>query len=340
MIILGVLKLRYEYYEYNDTWIPGLSEMVECFSDEPRLEAKQLTKNSLACLLVRKVSGRSADIPQTPPNQTSSNQTGQPSPHATIQTPKHTSSPSIHPFSKSHTPPPPPLNPNQTMSNAPPPKSDPSDTSFRKTWDRATYAAKAADREATYKLESRARHEAKLAGRKYHPPPPTARAHTPPDIKAQTSSSASITGATTARRARLDVSAHVGKTLLVPAGAATGKRGRGAGFYCADCDLTYKDNVQFVEHLNSRQHLVATGQSGEVRRASADEVRERLAWLARRRREEGEEGAVDLGRRLAESGERGEREKAERRRVRNERRRKGGAGVKVEEEDVRGGIIC
>lgn len=131
----------------------------------------------------------------------------------------------------------------------------------------------------------------------------------------------------------------------MPAGAATGKRGRGAGFYCGDCDLTFKDNLQFVEHLNSRQHLVAVGQSGEVKRATLEEVRERLAWLVRKREEEreGVGGVVELGRRLEVRKEVDEREREERRRKRREKRRKteGGVGVKVEEEEgVGGGIIC
>ena len=135
----------------------------------------------------------------------------------------------------------------------------------------------------------------------------------------------------------------MGKTSLVPAGAATGKRGRGAGFYCGDCDLTFKDNLQFVDHLNSRQHLVATGQSGEVKRATVEEVRERLDWLARRRREEreGVGNEVDLERRLEVRKEEEDREREEKRRKRNEKRRKteGGVGIKVEEV-ARGGIIC
>lgn len=215
------------------------------------------------------------------------------------------------------------------MSGSGPPRSTASDTSFRKTWDRNEYAAKAADRESKYQAEGAARAQAKAAGRKYFP-----RASTPPDAKE-----------TESRTARLDVSNNVGKTSLVPAGAATGKRGRGAGFYCADCDLTFKDNLQFLEHLNSRQHLVAIGQTGEVKRATLDEVRERLEWLARKRREEkeGVEDVIDLQERLELRKDMDEREREEKRRKRNEKRRKteGGVGIKAEEEDgVGGGIIC
>lgn len=201
-----------------------------------------------------------------------------------------------------------------------------SDTSFRKTWDRAEYTAKAEAREQQSKEEGKARYEAKLSGKKYIP-----RAATPPDAKA-----------TESRTSRLDVASNVGKTTLVPVGAATGKRGKGAGFYCADCDLTYKDNLQFVDHLNSRQHLVAVGQSGEVKRAGVEEVRERLAWLKRKREEEVVGGLVDLKRRLEVGVEEEEKRKEEKRRKRRERRRKteGGVGVKREESVEGEGIIC
>ena len=200
-----------------------------------------------------------------------------------------------------------------------------SDTSFRKTWDRAEYAAKADAREAKVKEEGKARYEAKLEGKKYIP-----RASTPPDAKEAES-----------RTSRLDVASNVGKTSLVPAGASTGKRGKGAGFYCADCDLTFKDNLQFVDHLNSRQHLVAVGQSGEVKKASVEEVRDRLAWLKRKMEEEKATDIVDLRTRLEKRGEEEEREREEKRRKRRERRRKTPGGVGVKEEVVEGnGIIC
>jgi U4/U6.U5 tri-snRNP component SNU23 len=205
------------------------------------------------------------------------------------------------------------------------------DTSFRRTWDRSEYAAKAAAKEAAEKEESKARYEAKLEGRKYHKPLPA-----PEDLEA-----------TTSRTERLDVSSQIGKISLVPAGAAVGKRGRGAGFYCADCDLTFKDNLQLVEHLNSRQHLIATGQSGEVKRASLEEVRERLRWLKEKREREEEErkreGEVDLEQRLKTREELEEREREEKRKKRNEKRRKthSGEGVKKEDEwEGRLGIIC
>ncbi|KAL1960834.1 hypothetical protein VTO42DRAFT_5817 [Malbranchea cinnamomea] len=181
----------------------------------------------------------------------------------------------------------------------------------RRTWDREAYAEKARQDAAKVKEEAKARYEAKLLGKKYH---------APVDY--------SSLEATSSRTQRLDVASMVGKTMIVPAGAAVGKRGRGAGFYCSDCDLTFKDNIQLVEHLNSKQHLIATGQSGEVVRVGVEEVRQRLKWLAHKKRMEEEEerraGELDLAARLKMREEEEMREREEKRRKRNEKRRKSG----------------
>jgi U4/U6.U5 tri-snRNP component SNU23 len=105
--------------------------------------------------------------------------------------------------------------------------------------------------------------------------------------------------------------------------------------------LTFKDNLQFVEHLNSKQHLVATGESGEVRRAGLEEVKERFEWLKRKRDEAVERDAVDLGTRIETAREDEEREREEKRRKRNEKRRKTKDGMGVAEVKVENdGNIC
>ncbi|KAK4540470.1 hypothetical protein LTR36_009216 [Oleoguttula mirabilis] len=199
------------------------------------------------------------------------------------------------------------------------------DTAFRRTWDRDEYAAKAADREQKVKEEGKARYEAAAAGKKYIP-----RASTPPDARD-----------TEARNARLNVADLVGKQTIVVAGAGQGKRGKSAGFYCDACDLTYKDNLQFVEHLNSKQHLVATGESGEVRRATLEDVKERFEYLKRKREDEKSREVVDLTARIEVAVEVEEREREVRRRKRNEKRRKTKDGAGVQEIKVENdGVIC
>jgi U4/U6.U5 tri-snRNP component SNU23 len=189
-----------------------------------------------------------------------------------------------------------------------------SDTDFRKKFDRAEYAQKAADREAREKEESKARYEAKLAGKKYYKP------------------STGNEVLTEARSSRLDVSANVGKIVLMPAGAATGKRGKGAGFYCEACDLTFKDNLQWVEHVNSKQHLVAIGESGEVKRASAEEVHEMITAIWEELQDEKLRDVKTLGERLEISRVVEEREREERR---NKRREAVEKKRKVKEEEVK-----
>jgi U4/U6.U5 tri-snRNP component SNU23 len=199
------------------------------------------------------------------------------------------------------------------------------DASFRRTWDREEYAAKAAEREKKIKEEGKARYEAAVAGKKY-----VRRASTPPD--------AHDTGA---RKARLNVADQIGKTTIVPAGAGQGKRGKSAGFYCDACDLTYKDNLQFVDHLNSRQHLIATGETGQVKTATLEEVQERFEYLKRKRDEELARETVDLSTRIAIATEEDEKLREARRQRRTEKRRKTKDGLGVQQVKVENdGIIC
>jgi U4/U6.U5 tri-snRNP component SNU23 len=183
-----------------------------------------------------------------------------------------------------------------------------SDTDFRKKFDREEYAQKAKERESKEKEEGRLRYEAKLAGKKYFAP---------------------LTGdeiLTEARKKRLDVADNVGKIMLMPAGAATGKRGRGAGFYCEACDLTFKDNMQWVEHENSMQHLRAIGQTGEVKRATVDDVHDRILRVWERMAEEKTKDVRTLGERL-------EIRRVDEEKEREERRKKRAAVVQRRKEE-------
>ncbi|KAI9684730.1 MAG: hypothetical protein M1829_000105 [Trizodia sp. TS-e1964] len=197
-----------------------------------------------------------------------------------------------------------------------------SDTSFRKTWDRTEYAAKALSRETKEREEGKARYDAKLSGKKYFPPPRSGAASVAEDTF------------TESRRERLDLSANVGKVVLVPAGAAVGKRGHGAGTWCEACDLTFKDSISWTDHVNSMQHLRAIGQDGKVRVASLAEVLERLEYLRERKAERERGETVVLSERLAARTADMEGEREARRVKRRERRRKGETTrvVKAEEE--------
>lgn len=175
-----------------------------------------------------------------------------------------------------------------------------SDTDFRKNYDLDEYAAKAKEREAKEKEEAKARWEAKMAGKKYH------KGFTGDETYA------------TARRTVLDASAQVGKTQLVPAGAGVGRRGRSAGFYCEACDMTFKDNLEFISHSNSTQHLINSGQKTEVKRATLEEVRDRIDFYIHKRENLEKERATSLQERLKLREEEREAELEEKRKKRKD----------------------
>ncbi|KAK1783078.1 hypothetical protein QBC45DRAFT_400691 [Copromyces sp. CBS 386.78] len=174
------------------------------------------------------------------------------------------------------------------------------DTDFRKKYDLDEYAAKARDREEAEKEERKARWEAKMAGKKYYKP-----------LEGHET-------LTTARSGHQDFSKLVGTTMLIPAGAGVGKRGRGAGLYCEACDLTFKDNLQWIEHTNSMQHQRNTGHTGEVRKATAEEVHQRIELLWERLQERKREQVVSLQERLEVRRVEDEKEREEKRRKRKE----------------------
>lgn len=140
-----------------------------------------------------------------------------------------------------------------------------------------------------------------------------------------------------ARAERINFTENLNKTILVPAGAGVGKRGRSAGFYCEHCDLTFKDSLQWVDHLNSKQHLHAIGKTGEVEEATLEMVRARLEMLVRRRREQEMGVQVDLKKRLEERAKAEEAERATKREKRKALRKRKRAGeIKIEEREDAG----
>lgn len=185
---------------------------------------------------------------------------------------------------------------------------------FRKTWDLAEYAQKAADREAEEKEKARIRWEKKHGKFKREP--------TPPDVK--------IVEA----RDKLNLEENLNKIVLVPYGASTGRRGKGAGYYCEACDETYKDSNSWIDHLNSKQHLRATNQTLREERVTLEDVRKRLAWLRQKMVDEKKHVELSLSQRVSERQEMEKKErKIKKERKKNEWKEKK-SGIKNEDEMV------
>ncbi|EPS40614.1 hypothetical protein H072_5519 [Dactylellina haptotyla CBS 200.50] len=189
------------------------------------------------------------------------------------------------------------------------------DTSFRRTWDRDEYAHKAAERQAQEAKERKERYEAKVAGKKYLP-------KLDANINVKEFDDSKMVEA---RRDRIRLDENLNKVQIVPFGSTGGRRGKGAGYYCEACDLNFTNSLEYVEHLNSKQHLQATGQTDIVERATLEMVRERLQWLKQRKRDQNRAEQFDLAKRLAERRniEEEERiERKERKRVKKEEKRR------------------
>ncbi|ODV98131.1 hypothetical protein PACTADRAFT_83465 [Pachysolen tannophilus NRRL Y-2460] len=58
--------------------------------------------------------------------------------------------------------------------------------------------------------------------------------------------------------------------VSLQAADATGKRGKSVGFYCDVCNLTFKNNLEFIEHLNSKQHYSNSGFDYEIENNNKD----------------------------------------------------------------------
>lgn len=133
------------------------------------------------------------------------------------------------------------------------------------------------------------------------------------------------------------------KVVLVPGSAAPGKRGKGVGFYCEACNLTYKDSIQYLDHLNSKQHQYATGvKDNSAVIATVDDVRQRLAYLKEKMLEEqrgrGTE-LFDIQQRIAKRKEveeaerlRKQKQRAEKKRRQKKRKRDDEEGSDLEDE--------
>lgn len=127
---------------------------------------------------------------------------------------------------------------------------------------------------------------------------------------------------------RLDLYDGLNKVTLVPGTAAPGKRGKGVGFYCETCNLTYRDSIQYLDHLNSKQHQYATGiKDSNVSVATLEDVRQRLKYLKAKHDEllqqkKGGLESFDIQQRIAKRKEVEEQERIRRQKTRAEKKKR------------------
>ncbi|KAI9294889.1 hypothetical protein K502DRAFT_365436 [Neoconidiobolus thromboides FSU 785] len=81
-----------------------------------------------------------------------------------------------------------------------------------------------------------------------------------------------------ARSTKLNLDASVGKTQVVQ-----GFGNKQPGFYCEHCDVTLKDNLSWLDHINGKKHLSEIGISLRVERSTLEQVRAKLLLLKQKR---------------------------------------------------------
>ncbi|KAI8097220.1 uncharacterized protein BX664DRAFT_325836, partial [Halteromyces radiatus] len=139
------------------------------------------------------------------------------------------------------------------------------DTDFRRTWDKAEYAERAAKREAKERLD------AINADRKKRGLPPLKDKNEPPEQPKTMLKS---------REEKVILDNNVGKIQIVTGGADNKSQ---PGFYCELCDSVFKDSKGYLDHINGRRHQSKLGVSMKVERASVSSVKERLEALKRKK---------------------------------------------------------
>ncbi|KAF5351897.1 hypothetical protein D9756_007588 [Leucocoprinus leucothites] len=159
-----------------------------------------------------------------------------------------------------------------------------SDTDFRKKWDKEEYAERAKQKDTEERERMQENEERMKQGKR---PRKGAKKDLPKPTELMK-----------ARDAPLELDKNLGKTMVVqnPGGRGPGQ----PGFYCETCNRTYKDSVGYLDHINSRAHLRALGQTTKVERSTVEQVRARIAMLREKTKEASSAKAFDFDKRLAE----------------------------------------
>ncbi|KAJ7703035.1 hypothetical protein B0H17DRAFT_922865 [Mycena rosella] len=158
------------------------------------------------------------------------------------------------------------------------------DTDFRKKWDKEEYAERAKKRDLEEKERMQDNEERMKQGKRPRKGPKRDDLPKPTELMKQ-------------RDAPLELDKNLNKTMVVqnPGGKGPGQ----PGFHCETCNRTYKDSVGYLDHINSRAHLRALGQTTKLERSTLEQVRARIALLREKTKEATSAKAYDFDKRLA-----------------------------------------
>ncbi|TFK44361.1 hypothetical protein BDQ12DRAFT_640932 [Crucibulum laeve] len=162
--------------------------------------------------------------------------------------------------------------------------SNAADTDFRKKWDKEEYAERAKRKDQEERERMQDNEERLKQGKRPR--------------KGKRDDLPKPTELMKARDAPLELDKNLNKTMVVqnPGGKGAGQ----PGFFCETCNRTYKDSVGYLDHINSRAHLRALGQTTKLERSTLAQVQARIAFLRERTKEAASAKAFDFDQRLAE----------------------------------------
>ncbi|KAJ6625471.1 hypothetical protein B0H10DRAFT_2001478 [Mycena sp. CBHHK59/15] len=158
------------------------------------------------------------------------------------------------------------------------------DTDFRKKWDKEEYAERAKKHDLEEKERMQENEERMRQGKRPRKGPRKDDLPKPTELMKQ-------------REAPLELDKNLNKTMVVqnPGGKGPGQ----PGFHCETCNRTYKDSVGYLDHINSRAHLRALGQTTKLERSTLQQVRDRIALLREKTKDATTAKTFDFDERIA-----------------------------------------
>ncbi|KAJ1647812.1 U4/U6.U5 snRNP associated protein [Coemansia erecta] len=147
--------------------------------------------------------------------------------------------------------------------------------SFRRNWDTESYEKKARDREQQLRIEEEDERR-RRKGLK--------------SLARQPADAAKPREMLQARKQTVDLEGMVGKVQVVQASSAASGQ---PGFYCSVCDVTVKDSLTYLDHINGKNHQRMLNRGMKVASETVDDVLAKLESLRRIRKQRLKQSSAD-----------------------------------------------